>query len=50
MCWEDFHVQMKEEYCSVRDLLKIGNEFQNLKKGKLSVREYTATFTERMDY
>ncbi|KAL7594215.1 hypothetical protein Lser_V15G28366 [Lactuca serriola] len=46
--WEDFVVQLKLQYCSEHDLLEINNEFQNLKKGKLSVNEYAASFTEKM--
>ena len=40
MSWEDFLVQLKMQYCSEQDLLEINNEFQNLKKGKMSVIEY----------
>ena len=48
MSWEDFLVQLKMQYCSEQDLLEINNEFQNLKKGKMSVIEYAASFTEKM--
>lgn len=46
--WENFLVQLKEEYYSKRDLLEIENEFQNLKKGKMIVREYATTFFEKI--
>lgn len=36
------------QYYSEHDLLEINNEFQNLKKNKMSVNEYTANFTENM--
>ena len=48
MSWEDFVVQLKLQYCSEQDLLEINNEFQNLKKGKLSVTKYATSFTEKM--
>ena len=37
---------MKRQHCSEQDLLEINNEFQNLKKEKLSVTKYAASFTE----
>lgn len=48
MSWEDFLVQLKMQYCSEQDLLEINNEFQNLKKGKMSVTEYATSFIEKM--
>ena len=48
MSWEEFVVQLKMQYCSEQDLLEINNEFQNLKKGKLSITEYATSFTEKM--
>ena len=50
MSWEDFVEQLKMQYCSEQDLLEISNEFQNLKKGKLNVTEYAASFTEKMKF
>lgn len=38
----------KKEYCSKQDLLVINNDFQNLKKGKMSINEYDAIFTDTM--
>ena len=48
MSWEEFLEQLKMQYCSEIDLIDLNNEFQNLKKGKMSVDEYATAFTERM--
>lgn len=47
MVWEDLLMHLKREYYSEQDLLKINNEFKNLKKGRLSVSEYVSAFTEK---
>ena len=49
MSWEDFLVQLKMQYCYEQDLLEINNKFQNLKKGRMSVTGYAASFTEKMN-
>ena len=36
------------QYCSDVDLIDQNNEFQNPKKGKMSVDEYAIAFTEKM--
>lgn len=48
MSYENHLEEPKEQYCSKQDLLEINNEFQNLKKGKMSAIEYAATFEEKM--
>lgn len=47
--WENFLVQLKEEYYSERDILEITNVFQNQKKLEISVRDYTIAFFEMME-
>lgn len=49
MSWEEFLEQLKSEYLSKRDLLRIYNEFQNLKKGEMSVSQYIVAFLEKME-
>ena len=41
-------MQLRMQYCSEQDLLEINNEFQNLKKGRMSIIEYAVSFTEKM--
>lgn len=48
MFWEKFLEELNRKYCTEQDLLEINNEFQNLKKGKMSVSEYDATFTKKI--
>lgn len=48
MSYKNHLEEPKEQYCSEQDLLEINNEFQNLKKGKMSSNEYAATFEEKM--
>ncbi|XP_023773078.1 uncharacterized protein LOC111921732 [Lactuca sativa] len=48
MLWEKFLEQLKRQYCSKTDLLEMNNEFQNLKKVKLSVTKYVIAFTKKM--
>ena len=48
MSWESFLEQLKMQYCSEIDLIDLNNEFQNMKKGKLSIDDYATTFTEKM--
>lgn len=48
MSLDNFLEELKMQYCSEQDLLQINNEFQNLKKGKISVNEYARTFIENM--
>ena len=45
---ENFLKELKMQYYSKQDLLEINNEFQNLKKEKMSVSEYTIDFTEKI--
>lgn len=48
MSWKNFLEQLKNQYCSEQELSVINTEFQNLRKRKLSLNEYAATFTEKM--
>lgn len=45
---ENFMEQLQREYCSKRDILKINNELQNLKKGNMSISEYVVAFIENI--
>lgn len=47
MSWGDFLVQLKREYCSKRNIFEVIKDFQDLRNGKMSVRKYFATFTEK---
>ena len=48
MSWDEFLEQLKAQYCSEIDLIDLNNEFQNLKKGRMSIDDYAAAFTEKM--
>ncbi|KAL7618843.1 hypothetical protein Lser_V15G00012 [Lactuca serriola] len=48
MSWEEFLEQLRVQYCSEIDLIDLNNEFQNLKKGKMSIDDYATAFTEKM--
>lgn len=49
MSWENFLEQLKREYCLKRHLLEINNEFQNLKKGNISIIKYATTFSNKVN-
>ncbi|KAL7591377.1 uncharacterized protein LOC111880758 [Lactuca sativa] len=46
--WEMFLEQLKIQYCSEIDMIDRNNEFQNLKKGKMSIDDHAAAFTKKM--
>ncbi|XP_023763286.1 uncharacterized protein LOC111911773 [Lactuca sativa] len=48
MSWEMFLENLKMQYCSKIDLIDLNNEFQNVKKRKMSIDDYATTFTEKM--
>ncbi|XP_023747418.1 uncharacterized protein LOC111895563 [Lactuca sativa] len=48
MSWEALLEQLKMQYCSEVDLIDLNNEFQNLKKGNMSIDEYVTAFTAKM--
>ena len=50
MPWEAFLVELKKRFCTERDLLQLQNEFLNLKKEKMSIDEYVAAFSEKLEF
>lgn len=48
MSWDEFLEQLKMQYCSEIDMIDLNNEFQNLKKGRMSIDDYAAVFMEKM--
>lgn len=46
--WGNLLMQLKREHYSEQDLLAMNKEFQNLKKGKLSVIKYDVALTKKM--
>ncbi|KAL7603493.1 hypothetical protein Lser_V15G16676 [Lactuca serriola] len=50
LTWAEFLVQFKRKYCSAQNLLELENQFLTLKKGSMSIDEYTNNFTEKMEF
>ena len=49
LSWAIFKEKLLEEYCNEREMDRLELEFRNLKKGNLSVREYSRIFLEKMN-
>ncbi|KAI3669036.1 hypothetical protein L6452_40255 [Arctium lappa] len=49
MSWAEFKKKILEEYCTEEKLYAIEEEFWSIKKGDLSVKEYTRLFMEKLD-
>lgn len=49
MTWATFKKKILEEYCNEQEMDMIEEEFRSLKKGNLSVREYTRLFMEKLN-
>ncbi|KAI3685861.1 hypothetical protein L6452_35122 [Arctium lappa] len=50
LSWSTFKEKLLEEYCNERSLDRIKDEFQNLKKGGMSVREYNRLFMDKLGF
>ena len=50
LTWAEFLVQFKRKFCSAQNLLELENKFLILKKGSMSVDEYTNAFTDKMEF
>ncbi|KAI3702757.1 hypothetical protein L6452_28509 [Arctium lappa] len=50
LSWSTFKEKLLEEYCNERSLDRIKDEFQNLKKGGISVREYSRLFMDKLGF
>ncbi|KAI3771393.1 hypothetical protein L6452_02557 [Arctium lappa] len=50
LSWSTFKEKLLEEYCNERSLDRIKDEFQNLKKGGMSVREYSRLFMDKLGF
>lgn len=50
LTWNDFVGRIKKQYCSMRDFIKMENEFLTLKKGNMTVDEYVCLFVEKLQY
>lgn len=50
MTWVEFLVYFKRKYCLDQNILKLENQFLNLKKGSLTMEEYTNAFTDKMEF
>lgn len=49
LTWEEFLTHIKKKLCSAKRMLELENQFLALKKGIMSVDEYTTTVTDKMD-
>ncbi|KAI3735950.1 hypothetical protein L6452_15477 [Arctium lappa] len=49
MTWTVFKKKILEEYCNEKEIDLIEEEFRSIKKGNLSVREYTRLFMEKLN-
>ncbi|KAI3716247.1 hypothetical protein L6452_23456 [Arctium lappa] len=50
LSWSTFKEKLLEEYCNERSLDRIKDEFHNLKKGGMSVREYNRLFMDKLGF
>lgn len=48
LSWTTFKKKVLEEYCNEREMDRIEEEFRNLKKGNLSVKEYKRKFMDKL--
>lgn len=49
LTWNAFKKKVLDEYCNERAIDRIEEEFRVLKKGSMSVREYSNRFMEKLD-
>ncbi|KAI3765789.1 hypothetical protein L2E82_15833 [Cichorium intybus] len=48
--WTEFTTRLKNKYCPLRDIEKLEDEFLTLKKGSLTVAEYTKKFSDMLPF
>ncbi|KAI3720369.1 hypothetical protein L6452_21285 [Arctium lappa] len=48
LSWATFKEKLLEEYCNERTMDRIKEEFQNMNKGSLSLKEYNQKFMDRL--
>ncbi|KAI3746006.1 hypothetical protein L6452_08421 [Arctium lappa] len=49
MAWAEFKRKLLEEYCNEEEMDLLEEEFRSIKKGNLSVKEYTRLFMEKLN-
>ncbi|KAI3715309.1 hypothetical protein L6452_22288 [Arctium lappa] len=49
MAWTEFKRKLLEEYCNEEEMDLIEEKFRSIKKGDLSVKEYTRLFMEKLN-
>ncbi|XP_024965139.1 uncharacterized protein LOC112505465, partial [Cynara cardunculus var. scolymus] len=49
MSWTTFKEKVMEEYCNEQEMDRIEEEFRTLKKGNMTVRDYTRLFMEKLN-
>ncbi|XP_024984093.1 uncharacterized protein LOC112520019 [Cynara cardunculus var. scolymus] len=49
MSWTTFKEKVMDEYCNEQEMDRIEEEFRTLKKGNLTVRDYTRLFMEKLN-
>lgn len=50
LTWVEFLVHFMRKYCAAQMILELENQFLNLKRGSLTVEEYTDAFTDNMEF
>ena len=48
--WQEFLTHFKKKFCSARHILQLENELQNLKKGTMSIDDYSDAFLNKMEF
>ncbi|KAI3740651.1 hypothetical protein L2E82_31121 [Cichorium intybus] len=48
--WTEFTTRLKNKYCPLRDIEKLEDEFLTLKKGSLTIAEYTKKFSDMLPF
>ncbi|KAI3707648.1 hypothetical protein L6452_26275 [Arctium lappa] len=48
LSWSTFKEKLMEEFCNERALDRLEEEFRNLRKGNMSLREYNIQFTDKL--
>lgn len=50
MTWEEFLTHFKNKFSSTEDMFELENQLLTLKKGSMTVDEYTNAFTDKMEF
>ncbi|KAI3707651.1 hypothetical protein L6452_26278 [Arctium lappa] len=48
LSWSTFKEKLMEEFCNERALDRLEEEFRNMRKGNMSLREYNSQFTDKL--